>query len=71
MTALLMDGSEPLGPALCHHSGRDPPGTSASPQAHYGIYRTFEKERPTVEEDFGKPMKSTLENDTWVASSLP
>ncbi len=40
MIALLMDGPEPLGPALCHHSGRAPPGTSAPPQAHYGIYQT-------------------------------
>ena len=27
-------------PALCHHSGRDPLGTSSPVQAHYGIYRT-------------------------------
>ena len=39
MTALLMDGPEPIGPALCHHSERDPPRMSAPVQAHYGIYR--------------------------------
>lgn len=31
---------KPLGSALCHHSGRDPPRMSAPVQAHYGIYRT-------------------------------
>jgi len=40
MTVLLMVGPEPLGSALNHHSGRDPQGTSAPLQAHYGIYRT-------------------------------
>jgi hypothetical protein len=46
MTALLMNGPEPLGPALCHHSGRYPPGTSSPVQAHYGIYRPPGWERP-------------------------
>ena len=40
MTALLMDGPEPFGPALCHHSGRDPLRMSFPAPAHYGIYQT-------------------------------
>jgi len=56
MTVLLMVGPEPLGSALNHHSGRDPQGTSAPLQAHYGIYRT-----PTI---------AYLEA-AWMAAGVP